>query len=232
MSNNIVLTFGPCAVESEQQVMEIAYKGSLIRDVAKPYGIDFKLRGGAWKPRTKLFERNNGVVENVFEGVREVGLEWLSHAADKYNLPIVSEVMSEHDLRHFERHLKPERDYLQVGARNSQNFALLYAVGGTQFGVLHKSPQHGIDPSEAQGALERYANNREIVYTMRGQMKFIHPDGTGTSAHKEYMAALLNDPNQHPDSLIYGTLSHLISSNLRLSSCCRFSEMSTWPVFI
>ena len=90
---------GPCAVESEEQIMSMAYKISLIRDVAQEFNINVKLRGGAWKPRT-LYVRDG---ERIFEGTREEGLIWLAQAANKYSLPIVSEIMSEMDLRHFIR---------------------------------------------------------------------------------------------------------------------------------
>ena len=92
----IVIVAGPCAVESQEQIMSMAHKISLIRDVVEPHNIHIKFRGGAWKPRTQLLR--NG--EKIFEGTREEGLIWLSDAAKKYNLSIVSEVMSEMDLRH------------------------------------------------------------------------------------------------------------------------------------
>lgn len=199
MSKNITITSGLCAVETEQQVMDTAYKTSLVRDVAKPYGIDFNLRGGAWKPRTTYWDKSNGGKERVFEGVGEIGLVWLAQAAEAYKLPIVSELMSEMDIRHFGRHLEPERDYIQIGARTSQAFALLYAAGGTDFGVLLKNPQHGVNISEAVGSMERFLKNREMVYCTRGQMRFIHPNGEDPK-HTAYMQQLLQDPNQHPDS--------------------------------
>ena len=52
MKEEIVLVAGPCAVESEDQIMDMAYKISVLRDVAHDYAIGIKLRGGAWKPRT------------------------------------------------------------------------------------------------------------------------------------------------------------------------------------
>lgn len=200
MSKNIVVVAGPCAVESEEQVMNMAYKIGSIRDIAEPYGIHFKMRGGAWKPRTSYWVKNNGEVERVFEGVGEIGLKWLSQAAETYSLPIVCELMSEMDLRYFHTHLEPERDYVQIGARNSQNFALLFYVGSTDFNILLKNPQHGVDVKEAVGSLQRLIKNRKVVYSTRGQKKFIHPDGEDSPAHRAYMEELLKDPYQHPDA--------------------------------
>jgi len=164
--NNITIVAGPCAVESYEQTMKMAEKIARIRDIAEPFGIGFMYRGGAWKPRTSYVDMNGDV---VFEGMREEGLKWLAEVAKKYNLSIVTECMSENDIRHFGRYLDPSRDYLQIGARNSQNFALLYAIGGEGFGVVLKNPQHGVDPKEARGSIERLEKNRHIIYCVRGQ---------------------------------------------------------------
>jgi 3-deoxy-D-arabino-heptulosonate 7-phosphate (DAHP) synthase len=200
MSKNIVIVAGPCAVESEEQVFEMGYKIKNIRDIVKPYGIDIYFRGGAWKPRTEYLEKNNSIKKKIFEGMGEIGLQWLSKVAKEYNLPIVSEDMSEMDIRHFFRYLEPERDYIQIGARTSQAFALLYEVGGTPFGVVLKNATHGIDSKEVQGSLERFLKNRQKVFCIRGQKKFIHPDGKDSPEHIAYMEKLLNESNQSKDS--------------------------------
>ncbi|MFC1728082.1 hypothetical protein ACFLZ7_01290 [Nanoarchaeota archaeon] len=197
---NISIVAGPCAVESKTQLMNTAYKLSLMRDIAKPYGVDFKLRGGAWKPRTTYKVENNGNSERVFEGIGESALKWLGEAGDKYDLPIVSELMSEQDMRYFHRHLNPERDYIQIGARTSQAFALLFAAGVTNFGVILKNPQHGIDIKEALGAIERFENNREVVYCTRGQKRPISPHNDESKAYRQFVGRLNHSPNQHPDS--------------------------------
>lgn len=194
-NKEIVIVAGPCAVESQEQIMSMAHKISLIRDIVEPYNIQIKFRGGAWKPRTQLLR--NG--EKIFEGTREEGLIWLSNAAKKYNLPIVSEVMSEMDLRHFIRYLNPERDYLQIGARTNQAFALLYAVGGTRFNVILKNPPHGVDVRETVGSLQRFQNNRNKVFCTRGQ-RIIDPSSVLTPDYKAYLQSLYASPHQHPDS--------------------------------
>ncbi len=193
--NEIVIVAGPCAVESQEQIMSMAYKISLIRNIVEPHKIHIKFRGGAWKPRTQLLR--NG--EKIFEGTREEGLIWLSDAAKKYNLSIVSEVMSEMDLRHFIRYLNPERDYLQIGARTNQAFALLYAVGGTRFNVILKSPPHGVDVRETVGSLQRFQNNRNKVFCTRGQ-RIIDPSSASNPGYQAYLQSLYASPHQHPDS--------------------------------
>lgn len=189
----ITIVAGPCAVESEEQIRDMGYKISLIKDLAQPYNIGLKLRGGAWKPRTLYYK--NG--EKIFEGTREEGLTWLAQTAKKYTLPLVTEVMSEMDLRHLIRYLNPDRDYLQIGARTSQAFALLYAVGGTRFNVLLKNPQHGIDIRETIGSLQRFENNGIKVFCTRGQ-RIIEPRGIQSQTYQKYMKKLLSSTHQHP----------------------------------
>ena len=176
---NIFVAAGPCAIESEKQINNITYKIGLIRDIAEPYLITFMCRGGSWKPRT-LYKDKNG--EHVFEGLREEGLKIHADAAKKYSLPVVSEAMSEMDIRHFHRYLDEDIDFVQVGARTNQAYALLYAVGGTKFGVFLKSPQQGIDINESIGSLQRLENNRERVFCPRGQKRIIDPRGKETEA--------------------------------------------------
>jgi len=135
MARGITIVAGPCAAETRTQTMNMGYKISLIGGIAKPFGIEYKFRAGAWKPRTAISDGRGG---KVFEGTREEGLQWLSEVAKTYGLPIVTECMSEDDFRHFGRYLVPERDHIQVGARNSLNYALLYQIGGSSFGVVRR----------------------------------------------------------------------------------------------
>lgn len=107
---------GPCAVESEEQIVSIA------RSV-KAAGADL-LRGGAFKPRTSPYD---------FSGLGREGLALLKRARAETGLPIVSEIMSASDLPLFE-----DVDVLQVGARNMQNFELLRALGRLGKPVLLK----------------------------------------------------------------------------------------------
>ena len=107
---------GPCSVESEEQLNEVAKS-------VKNSGATF-LRGGAFKPRTSPYS---------FQGLENKGIELLLEAKRITGLPIVTEIMSETQIKDFEK-----VDILQVGARNMQNFRLLKALGETQKPVLLK----------------------------------------------------------------------------------------------
>ena len=104
----IVVMAGPCAVESEAQLMEAAR-------VVKDCGARI-LRGGAFKPRTSPFS---------FQGLQKAGLELLAKARDTMGMPIITEVVDPHDVSLVAKYA----DILQVGSRNMQNFALLTNVG-------------------------------------------------------------------------------------------------------
>ncbi len=107
---------GPCSVESEEQVMEIA-------KAVKSAGATM-LRGGAFKPRTSPYD---------FQGLKADGIELLLKAKKETGLPIVTEIMNANHLPLFE-----EVDVIQVGARNMQNFELLKELGRTQKPILLK----------------------------------------------------------------------------------------------
>ena len=107
---------GPCSVESEEQLTNIAER-------VKRSGASF-LRGGAFKPRTSPY---------AFQGLRKDGIELLLKAKEKTGLPIVTEIM---DLSHLP--LFTDVDVIQVGARNMQNFELLKELGKTNKPILLK----------------------------------------------------------------------------------------------
>ena len=107
---------GPCSVESEEQIIEVA-------KAIKKSGARL-LRGGAFKPRTSPYS---------FQGLKEDGLELLFQARKVTGLPIVSEVMNQTQLPLFE-----DVDVIQIGARNMQNFDLLREVGKMKKPVLLK----------------------------------------------------------------------------------------------
>ncbi len=112
-----VLVAGPCAIESEEQIMAVAQR-------LADRGVKL-FRGGAYKPRTDPYS---------FQGLGEEGLELGRRASDRYGLAFVSEIMSTTDLPLFEEYV----DVLQIGARNMQNFNLLRAVGRSRKPVLLK----------------------------------------------------------------------------------------------
>ena len=113
----IVVIGGPCSVEGEESVMRIA------KAVKEAGGC--MLRGGAYKPRTSPYS---------FQGMGVEGLKCMYKAKQAYNMPIVSELMSEKKLDEFEEYV----DLIQVGARNMQNFDLLKALGKSKKPVLLK----------------------------------------------------------------------------------------------
>ncbi len=113
---NFQVIAGPCSVESEEQIIEVA------RDV-KASGAAL-LRGGAFKPRTSPYS---------FQGLRASGLELLLEAKQATGMPIVTEIMSAAHLPLFD-----EVDVIQVGARNMQNFELLKELGKQNKPILLK----------------------------------------------------------------------------------------------
>ncbi len=113
---SLALIAGPCSVESEEQICEVARR-------VKAAGAQF-LRGGAFKPRTSPY---------AFQGMKAQGLELLREARAKTGLPIVTEIMSAEHIPLFE-----DVDIIQVGARNMQNFELLKELGKLRKPILLK----------------------------------------------------------------------------------------------
>lgn len=104
----IITIAGPCAVESREQMLEIANAVSRSGAVM--------LRGGAYKPRTSPYS---------FQGLGEEGLKYLREASDLYGLPVVTEIVDSGLIPIMKEYV----DVYQIGARNMQNFELLKHVG-------------------------------------------------------------------------------------------------------
>ena len=113
---NFAIIAGPCSIESEEQIIEVAKS-------VKEKGATL-LRGGAFKPRTSPYD---------FQGLRADGLKLLLEAKKETGLPIVTEIMSADHLDLFD-----DVDIIQVGARNMQNFELLKELGKTKKPILIK----------------------------------------------------------------------------------------------
>ncbi|WP_317411870.1 3-deoxy-7-phosphoheptulonate synthase [Clostridium baratii] len=113
----IVMIAGPCSVENEEQILEVA-------ESVKNSGAQF-LRGGAFKPRTSPYS---------FQGLKYNGLDLLKLARKNTGLPIVTEIMSPYDVERFNEDV----DIIQVGARNMQNFDLLKELGKINKPILLK----------------------------------------------------------------------------------------------
>lgn len=113
----IVVAAGPCAVEDEEQMMEIA-------KAVKGAGAHM-LRGGAFKPRTNPYS---------FQGLGEEGLKILKRVSDSVGLPIVTELMDVRNAGLIARYA----DMIQIGARNAQNYTLLREAGKLNKPILFK----------------------------------------------------------------------------------------------
>ena len=113
---NFAMIAGPCSVESEDQIIEVA-------QAVKAAGADI-LRGGAFKPRTSPY---------AFQGLKDQGIKLLLEAKKATGMPIITEIMNIRTLDLFE-----DVDVIQVGARNMQNFDLLQELGKTQKPILLK----------------------------------------------------------------------------------------------
>jgi 3-deoxy-7-phosphoheptulonate synthase len=116
-SDEIVIMAGPCAVESEKQLLDTAR-------AVKAAGATV-LRGGAFKPRTSPYQ---------FRGLGESGLKMLAQVGKETQMPVITEVMAPDHVDLVAKYA----DILQIGARNMQNFVLLDEVGKTKKPVLLK----------------------------------------------------------------------------------------------
>ncbi len=115
--DTLVIMSGPCAVESQEQLMITAH-------AIKKAGAQI-LRGGAYKPRTSPY---------AFQGLEEEGLRYMKEARDETGLPVICEVTSLNAIEAAVKYV----DMLQIGARNMQNFYLLKEAGKSGLPVLLK----------------------------------------------------------------------------------------------
>lgn len=150
---NLVVIGGPCAVESEKQLMTIAER---VRDA----GADI-LRGGAFKPRTSPY---------AFHGLGEEGLQILAKAGEAFGMPVVTEVM---DLEHFDM-VESYADIIQIGTRNMQNFSLLRRAGEAGKPVLLKRGMSAtVDEWLMAAEYVMTEGNPEVILCERGVRTFV-----------------------------------------------------------
>jgi len=149
--NNFVVMAGPCAVESREQVMDIALNVSA-------RGADM-LRGGAYKPLTFPYRS-----DSMFE-LGEKGVRYLAEAGRRAGLPTVSEVTDVRRVTQMAEHI----DMLQIGSRNMQNFPLLEEVARSGRPVLLKR-HFGSSLRDWLGAAEYllHHGNNQVVLCERG----------------------------------------------------------------
>ena len=148
----LVVMAGPCAVETEEQLLEAAR-------AVKAAGATI-LRGGAFKPSTSPYS---------FRGLGKDGLDLLAQARQETGMPIITEVMTPQDVELVSRYA----DILQVGARSMQNFILLDEVGKTQKPVMLK---RGMSATIQEWLLSAeyilVQGNRQVMLCERGIRTF------------------------------------------------------------
>ena len=144
---------GPCSIESREHTLMMA-------EYVKKAGADM-LRGGAYKPRTSPY---------AFQGLGTRGIEYMCEAREKYNLPIVSELMDADQIDEFENNV----DLIQIGARNMQNFTLLKKIGQrTTKPVLLKRGMSATIEEWLMSAEYIMANgNKNVILCERGVRSF------------------------------------------------------------
>lgn len=135
--------FGPCSVESAEQVEAVAKN---LHDKGEKF-----IRGGAFKPRTSPYD---------FQGLGEEGLQILHDAGKKYDLNVVSEIVNPAHFALADQYV----DIFQIGARNMQNFELLKEAGRTNKPVLLK---RGLSAT-----IEEFIYAAEYIYA-QGNSKII-----------------------------------------------------------
>jgi 3-deoxy-7-phosphoheptulonate synthase len=149
---HLMMIAGPCAIEDEALLMDIAEK-------VKAAGANV-LRGGAFKPRTSPY---------TFQGLGEDGLKMLKAAGERFGMPVVTEVMDPRQVEMVERYT----DIIQIGARNMQNFDLLKEVGRTRTPVLLKRGMSATVKDllmSAEYVLSQ--GNRQVILCERGVRTF------------------------------------------------------------
>ncbi|MGB6851196.1 MAG: 3-deoxy-7-phosphoheptulonate synthase [Thermoanaerobaculia bacterium] len=154
-SNPPAVIAGPCAVESEDQLFQIA-------EQVQKAGAGL-LRGGAYKPRTSPYS---------FQGLGERGLELLAKVRERFGIPIVTELR---DISALDLLLVYEVDVIQVGARSMQNFEILKEVGRAGKPVLLKrGPANSIDEWLNAAEYIMLEGNPQVILCERGIVSAKH----------------------------------------------------------
>lgn len=150
--NEPLIIAGPCAIENEEQIIEIA-------EFLKKNGVNI-LRGGAFKPRTD---------PNAFQGLGSKGLELLKLAKEKTGMMVVTEVM---DIMQIEE-ISEVADILQIGSRNMFNYSLLKEIGKCNKPVILKRSMSAriFEWIKAAEYISKYGNDK-IIFCERGIRSF------------------------------------------------------------
>lgn len=151
-SDRIMIIAGPCSVESEDQIVEIARK---VKDAGAMF-----LRGGAFKPRTSPY---------AFQGLKAEGLMYMKRARQVTGLPVVSEITNPAQLELFLEFV----DVIQVGTRNMQNFELLKELGRIRKPILLKRGfANTVDELLMSAEYIMSGGNNEVILCERGIRTF------------------------------------------------------------
>lgn len=143
MSEQLLIIAGPCSVESKSQIEEIYSEIENEIDI---------FRGGAYKPRTSV---------HSFQGLGTEGLQILEETSEK---PVASEIMDTRDIEYFKN-----IEYVQIGARNMQNFSLLRAVGEAGYKViLKRGLSSTIEEFKAASEYLIHYGAKEVILCERG----------------------------------------------------------------
>ena len=162
-----VLMAGPCAVESEDQLLRSA-------EAAVEAGAGI-LRGGAFKPRTSPYS---------FQGLGEAGLEMLARVRERLGVPVVSEMR---DVSTLDLFLRYEVDIIQIGARNMQNYELLRRAGAARRPVLLKrGPAASVVEWLMAAEYVMLSGNPRVILCERG----IVPPSAGSTRYLLDVAAI------------------------------------------
>ena len=150
--DDFIVMAGPCAVESESQILQTA-------EAVARAGAQI-LRGGAYKPRSSPY---------AFQGLGEEGLKLLRKARQETGLAIVTEVMSEEDVELIAEYA----DIMQVGTRSMENYSLLEALGQCGRPVLLKRGMTAtIDELMRSAQIVAMAGNPDVILCERGIRTF------------------------------------------------------------
>lgn len=150
--SDFTLIAGPCAVESEDQLLRIARAVKLAGATI--------LRGGAYKPRTSPYS---------FQGLGVEGLQMLSRARQETGLPFITEAVDSESLEHVAEYA----DIIQIGARNMQNFSLLKQAGKLRKPVLIKrGPSSTIEELLLAAEYILAGGNSQLILCERGIKSF------------------------------------------------------------
>ena len=152
MCKDFFIIAGPCSVESKTQMEEVFNSLSKAKEVVA-------IRGGAFKPRTN---------PESFQGLKDKGIDILVDKKQKYNMPIVTELMDVRDIDLFK-----DVDVIQIGARNMQNYSLLVAAAKLNKPILLKRGfGNTIDELLASADYIKKAGNEKIILCERGIRTF------------------------------------------------------------